>query len=127
MRILITDGMDKLAIARLRELGHEVTEQFFEPDALGAALRNYDAAVVRSKTKIRQNHIDEADGGRLKLIIRGGVGLDNIDVACAESHGITVRNTPGASSQSVAEMAMAHMFACSRFVSVAGSTMRQGR
>ena len=127
MRILITDGMDKSAIARLRDLGHEVTEQFFEPDALGTALRNYDAAVVRSKTKVRRSHIDEAEGGRLKLVIRGGVGLDNIDAAYAESHGITVRNTPGASSQSVAEMAMAHMFACSRFVSVAGSTMRQGR
>ena len=127
MRILITDGMDKSAVARLRELGHEVTEQFFEPDALGAALRDYDAVVVRSKTKVRQAHIDEAKGGRLKLVIRGGVGIDNIDAAYAEDQGITVRNTPGASSQSVAEMAMAHMFACSRFVSVAGSTMRQGR
>lgn len=69
MRILITDGMDKAAMAQLRELGHEVVEQFYEPDQLGAALRDFDAVVVRSKTKVRANHIDEAKGGKLKLII----------------------------------------------------------
>lgn len=94
MRILITDGMDKAAMAQLRELGHEVVEQFYEPDQLGAALRDFDAVVVRSKTKVRANHIDEAKGGKLKLIIRGGVGVDNIDVKYAEENGIAVRNTP---------------------------------
>ena len=127
MRILITDGMDKAAMAQLRELGHEVVEQFYEPDQLGAALRDFDAVVVRSKTKVRANHIDEAKGGKLKLIIRGGVGVDNIDVKYAEENGITVRNTPGASSQSVAELAMGHMFACTRYISIAGHTMREGK
>ena len=73
MRILVTDGMDKTAMAQLSELGHEVVEQFYEPDQLGKALRDFDVAVVRSKTKVRANHIDEAKGGKLKLIIRGGV------------------------------------------------------
>ncbi len=127
MKILVTDGMDKSAMAALREKGHEVVEQFYEPDQLGAALREFDAVVVRSKTKVRANHIDEAKGGRLKLIIRGGVGVDNIDVKYAEQNGIAVRNTPKASSQSVAELALGHMFACSRFISAAGSTMRQGK
>ena len=127
MRILITDGIDKAAMAQLRELGHEVVEQFYEPDQLGAALRDFDAVVVRSKTKVRANHIDEAKGGKLKLIIRGGVGVDNIDVKYAEENGITVRNTPGASSQSVAELAMGHMFACTRYISIAGHTMREGK
>ena len=63
MRILVTDGMDKTAMAQLREMGHEVVEQFYEPDQLGAALRDFDAVVVRSKTKVRANHIDEAKGG----------------------------------------------------------------
>ena len=62
MRILVTDGMDKTAMAQLREAGHEVVEQFYEPDQLGAALREFDAVVVRSKTKVRANHIDEAKG-----------------------------------------------------------------
>ena len=127
MRILITDGMDKGAIAQLREMGHDVVEQFYEPEELGAALKDFDACVVRSKTKVRANHIDEAKEGKLKLIIRGGVGVDNIDVKHAEECGITVRNTPNASSQSVAEMAMAHMFACARYVSIAGHTMREDK
>jgi D-3-phosphoglycerate dehydrogenase len=116
--------MDKSAIARLKEQGHEVVEQYYEPDELGKALRDFDVVVVRSKTKVRANHIDEAKGSKLKLIIRGGVGVDNIDVKYAEENGITVKNTPNASSQSVAECAMAHMFACARYISVAGSTMR---
>ena len=109
MRILVTDGMDKTAMAQLREQGHEVVEQFYEPDQLGAALRDFDVAVVRSKTKVRKEHIDAAKGGQLKMIIRGGVGVDNIDVKYAEENGITVKNTPRASSQSVAELAMGHM------------------
>ena len=127
MRILVTDGMDKTAMAQLREAGHEVVEQFYAPEELGAALREFDAVVVRSKTKVRANHIDEAKGGKLKLIIRGGVGVDNIDVAYAEANGIAVKNTPRASSNSVAELALAHMLSCARFVSIAGHTMREGK
>lgn len=127
MRILVTDGMDKSAIAALSAQGHEVVEQFYEPDQLGAALRDFDAVVVRSKTKVRANHIDEAKGSRLKLIIRGGVGVDNIDVKYAEANGIKVMNTPRASSQSVAELAMGLMFSCCRYISIAGHTMREDK
>ena len=127
MRILVTDGMDKDALQTLKDNGHEVVEQFYAPEELGAALKEFDAVVVRSATKVRANHIDEAKGGKLKLIIRGGVGFDNIDVKYAEAAGITVKNTPRASSQSVAELAMAHMFACARFISIAGHTMREDK
>ena len=99
--------MDKDALQTLKNKGHEVVEQFYAPEELGAALKEFDAVVVRSATKVRANHIDEAKGGKLKLIIRGGVGVDNIDVKYAEAAGITVKNTPRASSQSVAELAMA--------------------
>ena len=127
MRILVTDGMDKTAMAELREMGHEVVEQFYEPDQLGKALRDFDVVVVRSKTKVRANHIDEAKGSQLKLIIRGGVGVDNIDVDYAKQNGIDVKNTPKASSQSVAELAMGHMFSCARYISIAGHTMREDK
>ena len=127
MRILVTDGMDKTALAQLKANGHEVVERFYAPEELGAALRDFDAVVVRSATKVRANHIDEAKGGRLKLIIRGGVGVDNIDVKYAEEAGITVKNTPKASSNSVAELAMGHMFSCARFLSIAGHTMREDK
>ena len=127
MRILVTDGMDKKALALLREKGHDVVEQFYAPEELGAALRDFDAVVVRSATKVRANHIDEAKGSKLKLIIRGGVGVDNIDVKYAEANGITVKNTPRASSNSVAELAMSHMFSCARYISIAGHTMREDK
>jgi len=127
MRILVTDGMDRAAMEMLRADGHEVVEQFFEAEQLGSALREFDAVVVRSKTKIRARQIDEARGSRLKMVIRGGVGVDNIDVAYAEAAGIAVRNTPKASTESVAELAMGHLFACSRYISVAGHTMREGK
>ena len=126
MRILVTDGMEKAAIAQLQANGHEVVEQFYEPDALGAALQEFDCVVVRSKTKVRANHIDEAIKGKLKLVIRGGVGVDNIDVAYAESKGVAVRNTPAASSESVAELALGHMFALARFIGIANVTIRNG-
>lgn len=127
MRILVTDGMSKSAIAQLQQLGHEVVSQFYEPDALGKALQEFDCVVVRSKTKVRANHIDEAAQGKLKLIIRGGVGVDNIDVAYAESKGIAVRNTPCASSASVAELALGHMFTLARYIGISNVTMRQGQ
>ena len=101
-RVLVTDGMDAGAIAQLRNDGYEVVEQFYEPDALGMALRDFDAVIIRSATKIKEPQIDAAKGSRLKLIIRAGVGVDNIAVKYAESAGIAVRNTPRASSNAVA-------------------------
>lgn len=128
MRILITDGMDKTALAKLRENGNEVVEQFYSPEELPEALKNFDALVVRSATKVRTAAIDGAKaGGKLKLIIRGGVGVDNIDVDYAEKNGISVKNTPRASSDAVAELALAHMFSVARFISIAGHTMRENK
>ena len=126
MKILITDGMDKSAMAQLAAMGHELTEQFFAPEALGEALREFDAVIIRSATKIRKQQLQVAQGGRLKVIIRAGVGVDNIDVADAEAMGITVRNTPSASSNAVAELAIALMFSCARFISAAGHAMKEG-
>ena len=126
-RILVTDGMDAAAVAKLRTDGYEVVEQFYEPDALGGALRDFDAVIIRSATKIKQPQIDAAKGGRLKLIIRAGVGVDNIDVKYAEAAGIQVRNTPRASSNAVAELALALLFACARNISIAGHTMRENK
>ena len=128
MRILASDGMEKNAVAALRDQGHEVVEQFYAPEELAEQVKNFDVLVVRSATKVRTPIIDAAlKTGRLKLIIRGGVGIDNIDHEYAESKGIKVMNTPRASSNAVAELAMAHMLSCARFVSIAGHTMREGK
>ena len=128
IKVLATDGMDKGGIAKLVELGCQVDCDFYEPDALCEAVKQYDVLVVRSATKVRVPQIDAAaEAGKLKLIIRGGVGVDNIDVDYAESKGIAVRNTPRASSDAVAELALAHMLSVARVISVAGHTMREGK
>ena len=125
MRVLVTDGMDAGAIETLRRDGHEIVEQFYEPDQLGQALRDFDAVIIRSATKIKEPQIDAAKGSRLKLIVRAGVGVDNIAVKYAEAAGITVKNTPRASSNAVAELAIALLFSCARNISIAGHTMRE--
>lgn len=127
IKILASDGMEKAAVALLREKGYEVEEQFYAPEELGAKLAEVDVLVVRSATKVRKPIIDEAKkAGKLQLVIRGGVGVDNIDVAYAEENGIKVRNTPKASSDSVAELALGHMFALARYIAAANVTMKNG-
>jgi len=125
MRVLVTDGMDASAIERLRNDGHEIVEQFYEEDELGTALRDFDAVIIRSATKIREKQILEAKDSKLKLIIRAGVGIDNIDTKAAQEAGIEVKNTPRASSNAVAELTLAHLLSCARNISIAGYTMRE--
>ncbi len=127
IRVLITDGLDSHAVAQLKEQGCSVTERHYAPEELGAAMREYDALVVRSATKVRSAQLEAAKGSRLKLVVRGGVGVDNIDLEAAKAAGIAVRNTPKSPSRSVAELVLAHMLSCSRFISVAGHTMREGK
>ncbi|MBN1115369.1 MAG: D-2-hydroxyacid dehydrogenase [Oligoflexia bacterium] len=128
MKVLITDGLSKAAIADLKAKNYQVTEQFFEDEKLGDALKDFNAVVVRSATKIRKKHLDKAlETGNLKLIIRGGVGIDNIDHEYAESRGISVKNTPAASSPSVAELAVAHMFSLARALPFAKMSMSEGK
>ncbi|MDR3225381.1 MAG: D-2-hydroxyacid dehydrogenase [Clostridiales Family XIII bacterium] len=127
IKILAADGIEKSAAEKLGALGFEVTEQHFEPEELKEQIKDYDALVVRSATKVREPIIDAAlEAGRLKLIIRGGVGTDNIDVAYAKERGIDVRNTPNASSNSVAEMAVTHMFCMARHIAEAQVSMHNG-
>jgi len=128
LRILVTDGMDKGSVQTLKDLGHEVTEQFFEPEELKEQVKGFNVVIVRSATKVRKDIIDSAvETGNLKLIIRGGVGVDNIDVTYAESKGIKVRNTPKSSSSAVAELALGHMFCLARFIGIANVAMREGK
>ncbi|MBQ3534724.1 MAG: D-2-hydroxyacid dehydrogenase [Clostridia bacterium] len=127
IRVLVTDGMDENAIEQMKKKGYQVSQQHYSCEELGAAMAQYDALVVRSSTQVRSCHIDQAQNSRLKLIVRGGVGIDNIDAPYAEAHGIAVRNTPRASTESVAELALAHMLSCCRFISAAGHSMREDK
>ncbi|EDT26695.1 TPA: D-2-hydroxyacid dehydrogenase [Clostridium perfringens] len=127
LRILLNDGLDKKAISNLEMLGCDVDTNHYDIEDLKEKIKEVDCIVIRSATKIRRELIDEAiKGGNLKLIIRGGVGLDNIDVQYAEQNGIKVRNNPNASSSSVAEIILAHMFSLARFLNQSNITMKAG-
>lgn len=113
-KILINDGIHPSGLAKLQAAGHEVDNTKIPQDELMEKLPQYAAICVRSATKVRQDLIDNCPN--LKVIGRGGVGLDNIDVDHAKSKGVSVVNTPAASSRSVAELAFAHLFSISRFL-----------
>jgi D-3-phosphoglycerate dehydrogenase len=126
MKVLICDPVAPATIQALQEAGIEVDNR---PDiSAGDLLRdaaNYDGMVVRSRTKIPQQVIDAATN--LKIVVRGGVGLDNIDVKYATSNGVAVRNTPRASSNSVAELALGYMLALARRIPQATMSMTAGK
>ena len=116
MKILISDPFGKDLPDKLKEFG-EVTDN---KDELATA----DIVLVRSATKATKEYIDQAPN--LKMIIRGGVGIDNIDVEYAKSKGIRVNNTPAASAIAVAELAVAMMLAIQRNIVRAHNTTKNG-
>ena len=123
MKILVCDKTEAEAIERMRAAGLTVDTNFeITPEELPNILPAYDGMVVRSRTKVRQPLIDVCPN--LKVIVRGGVGLDTIDAEYARSKGITVMNTPKASSDSVAELAVGFMFVLARSLYKATATMK---
>lgn len=115
-KVLANDGISPSGIEKLERAGFQVVTEMVAQDILAAAIneQNYEVLLVRSATKVRKDLIDACPG--LKMIGRGGVGMDNIDVDYARSKGIEVFNTPAASSQSVAELVMGHLFSLARFL-----------
>ena len=125
-KVLISDGLQEGAINKLVEAGFEVVNKHYDKEILGEVLKDFDALVIRSATKVTREVLEAQKGGNLKLIVRAGVGIDNIDIKAAIETGVTVKNTPNSSSDSVAELALAHMFAVARFVGTSNYTMRKG-
>ncbi|MAC96680.1 MAG: 3-phosphoglycerate dehydrogenase [Flavobacteriales bacterium] len=116
MKVLANDGIAASGKTALENAGFEViTETVSQSDLVDVINREkYEVLLVRSATKVRKDIIDNCPS--LKMIGRGGVGMDNIDVEYARSKGIEVFNTPASSSQSVAELVMAHLFGAVRFL-----------
>jgi D-3-phosphoglycerate dehydrogenase len=116
MKILANDSISAVGKKQLEEAGYTVvTDKVNQEDLINAInAENYEILLVRSATTARKELIDACPN--LKLIGRGGVGMDNIDVAHARENGRIVINTPASSSQSVAELVMGHLFAVSRFL-----------
>ncbi len=123
MKILVCDKTEQEAIQQMRAAGLQVdVRDDITPEDLIKVLPAYDGMVVRSRTKVRQPLIDVCPN--LKVIVRGGVGLDTIDADYAKSKGITVMNTPLASSASVAELTIGYMFALARSIHQATASMK---
>jgi len=116
MKILISDPIDEEALKELKNYG-KLLEKGNEAEA--------DIIIVRSKTKVDKDYIDRAKN--LKLIIRAGIGLDNIDVEYCKRKGIKVENTPEASTIAVAELVFAHMLAIARNIICCTNTMKEGK
>jgi D-3-phosphoglycerate dehydrogenase len=126
LKILICDKIADDGVKLLEEKGYEVKKAWDTPkDELPKIVSGYDALVIRSATKVKGSLIDNARN--LKVIGRAGIGLDNIDLEKAREMGVTVVNTPQASSSSVAELAIGHLLALSRGIVRGTVTLREGK
>ena len=117
MKILLADSFDESLPKRLAPFGEVLTD--------AARLKDADVVLVRSKTKVTREYLSGAPN--LKLVIRGGVGLDNVDIQACRERGIDVKNTPRASSVAVAELTMALMLAVPNRLVEGHAGLKQGR
>lgn len=125
MKVMVADKIASDGVKKLKDAGFEVLSVWEEPkEKLPELIKDCDALIVRSATKATKELIDAAPN--LKVIGRAGVGLDNVDAAHAKTKNIKVVNTPGATSISVAELAVALMFAVSRKVALSDRGTRKG-
>ena len=124
IKILANDGIHPDGQLLLEEAGYEVHTKKIAQEDLPKELPNYDVICVRSATKVRRELIDQCPN--LKIIARGGVGLDNIDVKYARDKGLQVYNTPKASSRAVAELVFGHLFALARHIHLSNREMPNG-
>ena len=126
MKVLACDGIDPVAVKLVREAGHEVVEAkgLAAPDLL-TALKGVQGLMVRSATKVTAEVL--AGAPDLRVVVRAGTGLDNVDRAAAETRGVLVRNTPDANTVSVAEMTFALLLSLERHVAEAAADLRAGR
>ncbi len=114
MRILANDGIAPDGKELLEQAGFEVITEKIAQEDLASRINEFDVLAVRSATKVNADILKNAT--RLKLVVRAGVGIDNIDLKAAEAAGVKVSNTPNSSTLSVAELVIAHLFSIARFL-----------
>jgi len=124
-KVLITDGLSDKGISILSSAAQVDNKPDISADDLLKVAGEYDAMVVRGRTKVTPAVFDVAK--KLKVVGRAGVGVDNIDLTAARGHGVTVVNAPKSTSLAVAELALGMMFALARMVPKADATMKQGQ
>ena len=125
----MTDGIDLDAKKSLQELGHSVSEKHYSnEDLIDGCISEYDIVVIRSATKLTADviKINSENDSRLSLIIRAGVGVDNIDLSSASEYSVLVCNTPSASTNAVVELTIGHLISSCRRISTGNKKMREG-
>jgi|YelNatPaOPRAMG01_1025707.scaffolds.fasta_scaffold00334_24 D-3-phosphoglycerate dehydrogenase len=125
-KILLTDGLEENGQAILREHAQVDDRAGITADELLAVVGEYDALIVRGRTKVTPA-VFGAAGGKLKVVGRAGVGVDNIDLNAAREHGVTVVNSPLATTIAVAELTMGLMLSLVREIPRADSSMKAGK
>ncbi len=122
-RVLVADALEESAVKKIKDAGLEVVIRNKETDGpIEEQIKGFDCIIVRSATKVTKEVLESAD--ELKLVVRAGVGLDNVDQDAAKEKGVKVMNTPEAPTVSVAEMVLSLMFALSRQITTADSSMK---
>src|SRR5512147_1439037 len=125
-RVLVSDDLSSEAVRILRDAGLDVDVKVGLPPAeLEAIVGGYEGLAVRSATKVTAKLLEKAT--RLKVVGRAGVGVDNVDLDAATRRGIVVMNTPGGSSVTVAELALAMILSLSRHVPAATASVKSGK
>jgi len=126
MKVIVSDSIADAGVEMMRQAGIEVdVKTGLAPEELEKTVGDYDVIVVRSATQVRKPLIEAAEN--LKLIVRAGVGLDNVDVEYAKSQGIEVTNAPAASSNAVAELTVGYLFALARRIPQTTASIRAGK
>jgi D-3-phosphoglycerate dehydrogenase len=126
LRVLVTDKADAAALQKIRDAGHEVVEKIgLQGDELVEALQGFHALLVRSGTRVTAEVLQRTT--TLRVVVRAGTGLDNVDARAAREQGIVVHNTPNANSASVAELVFGLLIAFDRHLVDAAGALRQGR
>src|SRR5262245_59151562 len=125
-RVLISDKLEAPGLDLLHQAGIELDERHgLKGEALKEALRGADGVIVRSGTRLTADELE--DPGKLRVIVRAGVGVDNIDVGAATRRGILVMNTPGGNTVSTAEHTVALMMALARNLAAADASLHGGK
>jgi D-3-phosphoglycerate dehydrogenase len=126
MKVLVTDKSAEEALQVIKDAGHDITYDEMDGDTLLKEIPKYDALMVRGRTKVIKEIVKAGAKGKLKVIGRAGIGVDNVDIETAAKEGIKVVNAPTGATPSVAELAIAHMLSLSRYLIKADSTMKSG-
>ena len=126
-RVLVTDNLSKRGVEIFQNTpGIEtVVDNEISAEGLAESLKDFDAIVIRSRTKLTADLMEKTD--RLKVVGRAGTGLDNVDIEAATKRGIAVMNTPGGNTVTTAEHALSMLFSLTRNVPQASASMKAGR